>query len=187
MNQAEIMRLVSGLRIKIPNKPIKLKGMQGGGERGTIENLRPSVTSLILHERIEAFEGRGKLTREYTERLISEAILHGDRHKETMEVASWWLDSDKSAIHKLFKVLVPRFKDYTSSYTKLFYGPKKILTQWDNIPKTPERNLVVLELKGNPYPNLAYSNSQPNKRAIHNVLLSEAAKDYRLNKKPSST
>ena len=34
---------------------------------------------------------RGILTRQYTECLISEAILHGDKHQPTMEVASWWL------------------------------------------------------------------------------------------------
>lgn len=34
---------------------------------------------------------RGVLARQYTERLISEAVLHGDKHQPTMEIASWWL------------------------------------------------------------------------------------------------
>ena len=39
---------------------------------------------------------------------------------------------------------------------------------------------VVLELKGHPFPPLAYSNSQANKKMIHNVLLSEARREHRL-------
>lgn len=33
--------------------------------------------------------------------------MYGDKHKHTMEMADWWLE-DKSLVHKLFKVLVPR-------------------------------------------------------------------------------
>ena len=50
------------------------------------------------------------MTRQYTERLISDALLYGDKHKHTMEMATWWLNDDKGAIHKLFKVLVPRYQ-----------------------------------------------------------------------------
>lgn len=175
--------MVAGLKIKIPKKPYKLNGVLGSGERGRMENIRPTVTGLILHERIEVRNTRGRLTREYTERLISEAVLHGDRHKETMELAKWWLDSDKSAIHKLFKVLAPRFKDFTTSYTRLFNAPKTVDTEWSS-NRAPQnyQDLVLVELKGHPYPPLAYSNTQPNKRAIHNVLLAEAAKEYRMSK-----
>ena len=189
-NQAEITRLISGLRIKIPNKQPHLRGTHGVGERGRIQNLRPTVASLIMHERIEAFPTRILLAREYTERLISEAVLHGDRHKETMEVAKWWLHSEPGAVHKLFKVLVPRFKDFTVSYTKMFHGPRQIDTErnWNargmsagnKIKRSP--TVDILELRGNPYPRLAYSNTQPNKKTIHNVLLAEAAKDYYLKK-----
>ena len=35
---------------------------------------------------------------------------------------------------------------------------------------------------GHPFPPLAYSNSQSNKKMIHNVLLSEARREYRLSK-----
>lgn len=38
-------------------------------------------------------------------------------------------------------------------------------------------NLVCVELKGHPYPKLAYSNTRPNKKHIHNVLLAEAKRD----------
>ena len=44
------------------------------------------MASLIMHERLEMDAKRASRVREYTERLISEAVLHGDRHKETMEV-----------------------------------------------------------------------------------------------------
>jgi hypothetical protein len=50
MNQAEITRLISGLKIKIGTKPIKYKNQYG--VRGSLEALRPSVTSLINDERI---------------------------------------------------------------------------------------------------------------------------------------
>ena len=55
--------------------------------------------------------------------MISDAIRNGDCHKHTMEMADYWLD-EKQLIHKLFKVLVPRYKDSNSSYTKLILGPR---------------------------------------------------------------
>ena len=51
MNQAEITRLISGLKIKIGKKPVKYRHVYG--PRGALEALRPSVTSLINDERIE--------------------------------------------------------------------------------------------------------------------------------------
>ena len=178
MNQAEITRLISGLKIKIGTKPIKYKNPYG--KRGSLEALRPSVTSLINEERLKLKATKGTLTRQYTERLISEAILHGDKHQPTMEIASWWLDSDRTAVHKLFKVLVPRFREYTTSYTKLFHAPTEIITTFQGNYKANYGDFVVVELRGNPYPKLAYSNIMPNKKTIHNVLLAEAAKDYKL-------
>ena len=104
------------------------------GYRGGLEQLRLSVTGLIIHERIELKENRGIMTRQYTERLISDAVMYGDTHKHTMEMASWWLDSDRAAIHKLFKVLVPRFRDLEgpTSFTRLFFSPTRILTNFEN-------------------------------------------------------
>ena len=83
-------------------------------------------------------------------------------------------------MHKLFKVLVPRFKDYTTSYTKIFHAPTSIITNFEGNYKSKYGPFVVVELKGNPYPKLSYSNVLPNKKTIHNVLLAEAAKDYKL-------
>lgn len=39
-------------------------------------------------------------------------------HAETMELADFWI-LEKQYIHKLFKVLVPRYQNYDSAYTKL--------------------------------------------------------------------
>lgn len=71
--------------------------------------------------------------------LISEAIRHGDTHKPTMEMADYWIE-EKQLIHKLFKVLVPRYNDYTTSYTMLYRAPKAY-------PETVYPR-SVLELKG---------------------------------------
>ena len=64
--------------------------------------------------------------------------------------------------------------------TSLFYAPKPILLfQKHNmaINLKPKTLLVCVELKGHPYPPLAYSNTKPNKRSIQNVLLMEAKRD----------
>ena len=44
------------------------------------------------------------------------------------------------------------------------------------------RAKVVVELVGHPFPPLRYSNTEPNKKMIHNVLLSEARRETRLQK-----
>ena len=46
-----------------------------------------------------------------------------------------------------------------------------------SIDLKPRTLLVFVELKGNPYPPLVYSNTKPNKRRIQNVLLLEAKHD----------
>lgn len=50
--------------------------------------------------------------------MISEAIRHGPSHQETMELADFYI-LEKQLVHKLFKVLVPRYQDYTTSFTRL--------------------------------------------------------------------
>lgn len=56
--------------------------------------------------------------------LISDAIRYGDCHKETMEMADYWL-GEKQIVHKLFKVLVPRYKDCPVSYTRMIKAPNQ--------------------------------------------------------------
>ena len=90
LSQAEVTRLVSQLRFKV--KPMRhIRNPQHIG--GSLEKLQKSVTALISHERLELGWQRGFLTRQYTEKLIGDAILYGDKHTHTMEMASWWLEN----------------------------------------------------------------------------------------------
>lgn len=120
--------------------------------------------------------------------LIIEAMKHGDRHRRTMELADFWL-KEKQAVHKLFKVLVPRFADYTTSFTNLFYLPPRyawnVPQKGDDVPHEVVQQLYnhklrgVLEFKGNPYPALFKSRSaSSNKTILTNVLMSAAREQY---------
>ena len=89
---------------------------------------------------------------------------------------------DKGAVHKLFKVLVPRYQDFSTSYTRMMIAPRRIdsLHELDQPIKIRPLSLkfpAIVELKGHPYPPLMYSNTKPNKKHIHNVLLAEAKRD----------
>jgi hypothetical protein len=55
--------------------------------------------------------------------LISDAIRYGDCHHATMELADYWL-LEKQLVHKLFKVLVPRFENSPVSYTRMYRAPR---------------------------------------------------------------
>lgn len=57
-----------------------------------------------------------------------------------MEMADYWLD-EKQLVHKLFKVLVPRYETHTSSFTKMYLGPREYPGYRDGT--------AILELKGN--------------------------------------
>lgn len=103
--------------------------------------------------------------------MISEAIQHGDTHEATMELADFWL-LKKELVHKLFKVLVPRFENSNVSYTKMYKAP--------NLMVGRETDLSVLELRGNPFPSL--TQKMNNKYLLHNVLLDAARYEYRKNK-----
>lgn len=89
-----------------------------------------------------------------------------------MDTADFWL-LEKELIHKLFKVLVPRYENSNLSYTRMQYAPK--LQYGRSIDK------VVLELRGNPFPDLN-NNKTNNKLLIQNVLLDAAKYDYRQSK-----
>ncbi|KAG6440992.1 39S ribosomal protein L17, mitochondrial [Manduca sexta] len=170
MNQADVSKLVSKLRIKVKAEHRNLRNPKG--PEGRIDKLRKTVTGLIKFERIEVNYNRGDEARQYAERLISEAIRHGDCHTPTMKMADFWL-LEKELVHKLFKVLVPRFENSNVSFTKMYKAPKPQYSR--NLEK------AVLELRGNPYPDLF--TKQPNNRLwIQNVLLEAAKHDYRQSK-----
>lgn len=56
-----------------------------------------------------------------------------------MDMANFWI-SEKQLVHKLFKVLVPRYQDYTISFTKLHKAP--------NIYPGNPYERAILELRG---------------------------------------
>ncbi|CAG0889816.1 unnamed protein product [Darwinula stevensoni] len=137
MNQSEIRRLIPALKFAIPTKRRNLS--QPEGLFGRMKKIRVTVGALIKYERIELNQNRADESRQYAERLISEAIRHGDRHLPTMELADFWLQ-EKQLIHKLFKVLVPRYQNFNETYTRRLNAPVPFPA------RTPYR--VVLELKG---------------------------------------
>lgn len=89
-----------------------------------------------------------------------------------MDIADYWL-LEKELVHKLFKVLVPRYENSQSSVTRMMNAPKP---QYARV-----LDKVVLELKQNPYPDL-YIKQSNNKYSIQNVLLDAAKQDYRQSK-----
>uniref|UniRef100_A0A0K8TRL5 Large ribosomal subunit protein bL17m n=1 Tax=Tabanus bromius TaxID=304241 RepID=A0A0K8TRL5_TABBR len=170
MNQAEVSKLVSQLKIGLNAAQRNLRNPDGPS--GRLLKLRKTVTALVKHERIELNYNRADEARAYAERLISDAIRYGDCHKTTMENADFWL-LEKQLVHKLFKVLAPRFQEYNISYTRMYKAPREYPGMY--------YKRAVLELRGNPYPPLKPDQSQ-NRNLIHNVLLDEARKDYRKEK-----
>ena len=82
---------MSQLRINVGLRPRKSKSVSG--YRGSLESLRKQVTALVTHERPELVDTRAATVRQYTEKLISDAVLYGDKHKHTMEMAQWWLEN----------------------------------------------------------------------------------------------
>ncbi|KAH8349943.1 hypothetical protein KR084_010004 [Drosophila pseudotakahashii] len=192
MNQADVTKLMSQLRIAV--RPTRRNLKNADGPEGRLLKLRKTVTALVKHERIELFYNRADEARGYAElvrsrnwpvelrrkfnytfllpQLISNAIRHGDRHTATMELADYWL-LEKQLVHKLFKVLVPRYENYNVSYTRMYKAPR-------DYPGIYYRQ-SVLELRGNPYPSLVADHSQ-NRNLLHNVLLDEARKEFRRQK-----
>uniref|UniRef100_A0A1Y1NH77 Large ribosomal subunit protein bL17m n=1 Tax=Photinus pyralis TaxID=7054 RepID=A0A1Y1NH77_PHOPY len=167
MNQADISHLVSRLRIKVNPRLRKFRNPEG--PLGRLKKLRKTVTALFKHERIELNYPRAEESRMYAERLISDAIRYGDCHKTTMDNANFWIE-EKQLIHKLFKVLVPRYENSYTSYTRMYRAPRPY--------PGPMDKKAVLELRGNPYPSLV-PDFVNNRNLIHNILLDEAKKEYR--------
>ncbi|XP_050298100.1 39S ribosomal protein L17, mitochondrial [Anthonomus grandis grandis] len=170
MNQSEISKLVSQLKIRVPPRLRKFRCPQG--PEGRLDKMRKTVTALVKHERLELNYPRAFEARMYAERLISDAIRYGDCHKTTMEMADYWL-MEKQLVHKLFKVLAPRYENYSVAVTRILKAPRPY--------PGPEHKKAILELKGNPYPSLL-PDTISNKNLIHNILLNEAKKSYRAKK-----
>ncbi|EFN83429.1 39S ribosomal protein L17, mitochondrial isoform X2 [Harpegnathos saltator] len=136
MNQANVEKLVNKLRFNVKPNPRRMRNIDG--PEGRLRKIQKTLTALIKYERIELNYNRADETRGYVEQLIHEAIRNGPTHKETMDMANFWI-AEKQLVHKLFKVLVPRYQDYTISFTKLHKAPK-------NYPGSPYER-AVLEFK----------------------------------------
>ncbi|XP_069115096.1 large ribosomal subunit protein bL17m-like [Argopecten irradians] len=160
--------LRSGAYRKHPRKLQRASG-RGGGAEGRVKKLQEMVTNLIRYERIESTFPRCDEARGYTEQLINLAVQNGDKDKHTMEMADYWL-TEKDLIHKLFKVLVPRYSNLSNyNYTQMFRLPNKY-------PGFNNTSPAVLELKGNPWPPVL-GKQTVNKNLLTNILLKELYKD----------
>ena len=75
-------------------------------------------------------------------------------------------------------------KDQPFNYTRLFNAPVQASAnaQGQDPVMKMYKNKVIVELIGHPFPPLYYSNMEPNKKMIHNVLLSEARRELKLQK-----
>lgn len=90
-------------------------------------------------------------------------------------MANFWL-LEKQYVHKLFKVLVPRYENWNLSYTRMYKAPRIYAA-----PRYQYLDRTILELRGNPYPQLT-QDFKENRNFINNVLLDEAKRAYRKEK-----
>lgn len=72
MNQAEVSKLMSQLRIAV--RPNKRHLKNPDGPEGRLLKLRKTITALVKHERIELFYNRADEARGYVE-LVNKFIL----------------------------------------------------------------------------------------------------------------
>ncbi|ODN05602.1 39S ribosomal protein L17, mitochondrial [Orchesella cincta] len=173
----KLVNLVSKLNVRV--LPTRRRLSQPDGPEGRLKRMRNIVTALVKNERIEVRYHSGDEARGYAERLISEAIRYGDLHKPTMDLAKFWIH-DEAAVPKLFKVLVPRYKQWPSGlpYTRMLKAPTNIADYMNSTSLYAQHLFGVLELRGNPFPPLPGPFAKPHPGAIHNVLLEEARKEY---------
>ena len=108
--------------VQVPRKGLYLVQKYGSKRDDGRVVLASKVTKLFKFERVEYPWHQAVEVRSYVERLICEAIRHGPNHNATMELATFWLQ-EPNLVHKLFKVLVPRYANYTTSFTSLYKLP----------------------------------------------------------------
>uniref|UniRef100_A0A8C7EDP4 Large ribosomal subunit protein bL17m n=1 Tax=Nothoprocta perdicaria TaxID=30464 RepID=A0A8C7EDP4_NOTPE len=89
----------------------------------------------------------------------------GDSDEQAMRMADFWL-TEKDLIHKLFKVLAPRYQPHPGKYTRMLQIPNR-----DSLDRA---KMAVIELKGNPFPPLI--RPQPDSER---TLLNQLLKGYR--------
>ncbi|XP_072280125.1 large ribosomal subunit protein bL17m [Pyxicephalus adspersus] len=133
----------------------------GLGPRSRLDMLRNLLTALVRHERIETTWARADELRFYAEKII-EYGKRGDTNEKAMKIADFWL-TEKDLIHKLFKVLVPRFSLNSGSYTNMYHIPNR-----ENLDRA---KMAVIEYKGNPFPPLPVQKKDNDKTLINQLLL----------------
>ncbi|XP_015787316.1 39S ribosomal protein L17, mitochondrial [Tetranychus urticae] len=163
--------------VKVKRGPISLNKVWYRGSSGRLIVIGQHITQLFKFERITLDYHHALEVQGYTERLITEAMRNGDRHIPTMELADFYIH-EKQLVHKLFKVLVPRYIDYTDSFTKL-WRLSPALSREDIITgKVRHADKGCLELKGNPLPPIEPPKYISRKSYLTNVLLDAAKKDF---------
>ncbi|XP_072849228.1 large ribosomal subunit protein bL17m [Pogona vitticeps] len=143
----------------------KVQRHLGYGPRSRLDLLRNLVTGLVRFERIQAPRGRVDEMRFYAEHLIDYG-KRGDQDPKAMRMADFWL-TEKDLIHKLFKVLVPRFQRYSGNYTRMFQIPNS-----DDLNRV---KMAVIEYKDNPLPPLPVPGRDSEKTLVNQLL-----KGYRM-------
>lgn len=165
----------------IRSKKYKIKTKINNNPDGQLFNQTLSVTRLFRDERIVMNFNKACEIRPQVERLIVEAMRNGDKHRPTMALANYWL-REKNLIHKLFKVFVPRYENYASSFTAIHMLGFDY--QLNAIPFTERRYCkkavsvqgeAVLEMRGNPLPPIIRPSVK--KSGLLTNLLIEGAKD----------
>jgi large subunit ribosomal protein L17 len=73
MNQADVTKLMSRLRIKY--KPVKRRLKNIEGPEGRVKKIQKTLTALFKHERIELNFNRADETRGYVERVSTCRIM----------------------------------------------------------------------------------------------------------------
>ncbi|KAH7936498.1 hypothetical protein HPB49_000294 [Dermacentor silvarum] len=121
---ADATRLIPALKHGVKHRYRKLSTPKGA--LGRVEKIRETLTALFKHERIELNHPRADEVRGYAER-------------------------EKQLVHKLFKVLAPRFATYEGAYTRLHILPTPFNDKFNSMQSGPyyKYNWVALELKGN--------------------------------------
>ena len=140
-----------------------------------------AVSDLFRDERIVLNYNRACEVRPQVERLIVEAMRNGDRHRPTMALANYWL-REKNLVHKLFKVFVPRYEDYSTAFTALHMLGKDYekhgmtlteMKQWRGT--FFKKGEAVLEMRGNELPPII--RPRPSTSGwLNNVLISSHLK-----------
>ncbi|XP_074596880.1 mitochondrial ribosomal protein L17 [Brevipalpus obovatus] len=165
--------------VTVHRKPIKLRSKWFIQERYRLYPIAFRMTELFKYERVKYNYYQCVALREYAERLIADAIRYGDKHIPTMERADFFL-TEKQLVHKLFKVLVPRYIDYDTSFTKLWR--LSITNDVDfnakPSPKFTREGKAVLELKDNPLPPIIPPTHSSKKYYLTNILLDAAKQDF---------